>query len=158
MMTLLSLLFFAAGTGMFTALLFFAMGDPQEGDVRRGRIGSWLGVWLLDKYNAREVEIAKAEAQAVAKAIKKAEADHRAHIDTKPGDRFDASKVKLPKHAPVNWWKLFVCPVCLNTWLSLVVFAAFAYASGLTGWWWLGLVPFLGWSTVSVSLAARYTG
>ncbi len=133
----------AIGTGLFSDLVSFATGDPNTGEIAKGRIGAWLGAWALNGYNKAEHD-------------ERVEADKRAAEFYKNGN--DGTTFPRP-YFPVNWWKLLVCPTCYNVWISLFAFVVLMHANDLSGWYWMAVAPFLGASNVSLSMSrlARFS-
>lgn len=116
----------SVGTGFFTALVNFCMGDPL-GQNRDGRIFSWLGRWLRKQFDLTE--------------------DRH--------ERWNATMMETG-HEPrlfLNWWKVLICPTCLNVWLTTFNVLLTVWAFGLP-WgvaWWLPVG--LGFSFWSVEKA-----
>ena len=136
METIATMMFFAVGAGVFTDLIAFAMGDPNQGYVEEGRILSRFGAWALRRFEKRFTEIGQERTNRLQKHLKAGRS-----IDTEP------------PYQPVNWWKLFVCPRCMGTWISVASFIAFAVTFDLSGAWAFALIPFVGVSSVSLSIA-----
>lgn len=138
MSTVIILLVFAIGVGLFTDLLFFALGDPHTGEVEDGRILSHYGETWLNRYTERKAQIMVEQARREMKW----NADH---CNNTPPD------FRRPVYNPPNWWKLLVCPRCFNTWASIAAFVVLAFAIPLTGWWLLMFVPFTGFASLALS-------
>jgi hypothetical protein len=137
MSTLAYLLFFAIGTGLFVDLLFFAMGDPNHGEVARGRIFSRWGEYMLTRTDNRAHEI---------------EVEHERRIVEhyeRGGDEI------MPIYNPVNWWKLMVCPKCFNAWATTIVFFLLFATSDMSYWWLTAIVPFQGFSNLALAIAGN---
>lgn len=89
----IQLLLVAIGTGMFSALLSFCLGDPS-GAFNEGRIFSRIGQFFLEQYDRQHSK----------------------------NDAINEARVSYG-HDPrifINWWKLGICPYCYNVWLTLV--------------------------------------
>ena len=128
---------FAIAAGCLTDLYSFAIGDPAKGEIKEGRILSFIGRYLEHRYY-----IAKDRA-----AAKFAQAIHASKDGT-------ASEKIL--HEGVQVWKaLGLCPRCTNVWISIPVFAIW-WTSFSGDWKALLLLPvFLGLSSLGLSIAER---
>jgi hypothetical protein len=91
MAAFLQLVIVGIGTGLFSALVSFCLGDPS-GVFNEGRIFSRIGRYFIEQYDRQ----------------------HSKH------EAINESRVSYG-HDPrifVNWWKLGVCPYCYNVWLT----------------------------------------
>lgn len=145
----LLLLAAAIGMGLFSDLIAFAMGDPSTGQVEEGRIFSWVGERLLRAFERRKSAIANKE-----------DLHHEQHILRMLEVYEKESVADLPEEAleppvynPVNWWKLTVCTTCFNVWLSTALFIALMLITKLPPIWWLGVLPFLGFSNLALAIS-----
>lgn len=154
MVTAVVLLMCALGTGAFTSLWSFCLGDPHDGRVSSGRILSALGKYLLDRFHEREHIIGELKVQVHSRkyAIAKREWEST-HKDAFPKT---LAQFRSPVFEPINWWKSTgVCPRCFNVWLTLVSFAVVMALWPLTPWWLFAIVPYLGFSNLALGLALR---
>lgn len=145
------LLVFALGTGLVTDLFFFALGDVNEGDLSPNRIFSKQGAYILRKFNERRSAI-----------IAEEERHRRYHIanmlskhNVLSVDELPDEALEPPIYQPVNWWKLLACPRCFNVWATLATFIALTFALGLSGWWFLALIPYIGFSGLGLAIAQQ---
>lgn len=147
-MIVLYLILAAIGTGLFTNFSQWMLGNPIEGPVKTGRVGSWLGEFLRQRYLAREKVIDAERARRLNAEFERKQAEQ----PEVPLEKFKAK----PYHA-INWWKMPICPRCLNFWQSLatlVVMVAFGFISP---WWFLAVTMFMGFADAGVLISSRLT-
>ena len=103
-------LFIALISSCATLFYGYIIGNPEQGEVTKGRIFSRFGLWLENKYLDFEAK----EGNRIAALINGAKQEERERI---------ARKKKL------NWYKAIgVCPICCNpywvflTYIGFVVF------------------------------------
>lgn len=156
METVLLLLAFAIGTGFFSDLYSFCLGDPHEGQVTEGRVLSWLGRRLLDRFHRHEQRVLAQNEKRVSAFITDAREKWTFNNPGKPFVVPSSDRVKRIERYPVNWWKATgVCPRCFNVWLCFATFGALAWVCQFPTVWWLALIPYLGFSAMALSISSR---
>lgn len=156
-MTVIYLLLAALGTGLFSCLWSFMIGDPHEGAVHPGRILSGLGRYLFDKYYQRESAIEVEKELRRGREFTKAAQEWQQSLNN--GARpypFTIETFKATPYEAVNWWKATgVCPRCFNVWASVLSFVLTWRFAELPYLALLALPLFMGFANVALSLALR---
>lgn len=93
-----------------TDFIQFCIGDPHEGEVTGNRIFSKFGQWLLEKYEAHEL-------------------NEKKRLRGK-------SPIEIIKLQRLNFYKaLGVCPICFNVYFTFLVGLAFCLIFGTPFWY-----------------------
>lgn len=126
LLKLLFVLVASHGTGLFSALVYFCIGEPA-GNLHEGRIFSWVGKYLFTKYKNK----------------------------TDEHERFNAQMVEdgYEPRTFVNWWKLGICPYCFNVWFTFVSYGVTFWFLGLSVAWLWTLPLAMGYSYRSLGKA-----
>ncbi len=114
-----------------TALLYFAMGEPQsDGNNQSGMIFSRLGRYISSKYIAHQ--------------------DHyKAWVERQFESLEESIEVQKKRAAlyqkmPISIWKLGICVFCLNVWITAFVVSVVIYFDFVSfGSWYWDILAFL---------------
>lgn len=142
------LLLAAIGSGFFTNLLVWMMGSPIEGPVKTGRMFSWLGERIRHRYLEGEKRIDAERNRRLQAEFEKAQA-------AQPGTPIDKFKPKA--YHPINWWKMPICPRCLNVWQALAGMLVFVFVLGISPWWLLAITLYMGFADLGCLVSSRLT-
>lgn len=149
------LLAFAVGCGLFADLYSFCLGDPHEEPVRKGRILSRLGLWLIERYHREQNRIEAERKRREALQLEHARlAYYETPAYTVEGKPFNAAKFVAKQWDRPNWWKLTgVCPKCFLTWFAFILYLVILFVSSASLWWLLFLPCFLGFASLALGVA-----
>lgn len=107
-------LFFAWSNALLTLFIDFCLGDLSKSTrhtINKGRIFSKIGKFVFRKHEEFE------ENQIILMA-----------------------DIDKPFKTKINWWKIWICPICMNIWLGLMSSAALFFGGILNPWL---IIPYL---------------
>lgn len=104
---IITTLFIALVASCATLFYGYCIGNPESGQVKRGRIFSKLGLWLEVKYEQHE-------------------ADEGLRLSSKMIGRTQDERERLARGKKLNWYKaLGMCPVCVNPYITTIIYILF---------------------------------
>lgn len=155
-MNTVHLLLLSIGAGFFADLWSFCIGDPNRGTLKSGRIFSFLGRWLMDRYQAHEDETEKHTMALRQSMYQDAVEKHKLWNPGQPVDVSEEDFEDVFSYRP-NWWKVTgLCPRCFNVWASSAAWIAICFNMD-AGWWFrcLGYFVFIAVSHFALSVAEK---
>ena len=158
---MLSLLILIIITACAAAFLHYCIGSPIQGEFYSGRIFSAYGHWVSEKYldferkekkrvwakysdwkDKKDDKLNQDMQEKTAEESQNIYDDYLQNIDTVYNDVENNMKAN-------PYSKLGACPICFNTWVSLICFTFFIIFVPLT-WWYI----FIG--TPTAVIISRY--
>ena len=107
--SILIVLAIAFSSACFTQFYSFIIGSPHSEEFNQGRILSWWGSFILQKYLEKEMHQDIHIRSATSEYLRLLPKDY-------PEEQMeiDLLRVKM-RHKKLNWWKMLgVCPLCFN--------------------------------------------
>lgn len=142
------LLLAAIGSGLFTGLLIWMMGNPIEGPVKTGRMFSWIGEFFRVRYleGEKRIDIER---------NRRMQEEFERHQQLHPGVPIDKFKAKA--YHKINWWKMPICPRCMNAWQAIIGLLVFVFIIGISPWWLLAVTLYMGFADLGCLVSSRLT-